>query len=354
MPAASIQEYSDALGVSTGSRPLSSELDEINHASILAGPYYLHIGNGQFAVVYRCRTIAGVDVAFRCLLLPPSQDASERAAAVGDYLNSLPQIPTSFVRYRFVSSAIYAANEWQAAYVMDWVEGITLHKAVQDLVESGDRQGLQTMMDRTSRMVIEIQNAGIAHGDLHPENILVLPTGELRLVDYDSAYVPALGNRPCLVIGPEGYSHPAYLSHSLVRPNNIYLDTFAGLVLMTSLRAVSNDLSLFQRFSKENLLFSAEDIQNPLVSPAFAEVFSQADATVVTLAHSLQEMCLDAAKAQILLSQVRGITQERKKAPGPRIIDPQIPLRPVSWKSQPPVARSTFAAIFQSKAPIQP
>lgn len=354
MSTASIQDYSDVLSAPPGSRPLSSELAEINDAAILAGPHYLHVGNGQFAVVYRCRTVSGKDIAFRCLLLPPSQDAAERATAVSDYLSALPKKPTSFVQYHFVSNAVYAANDWQAAYVMDWIDGITLHKAVQELVANEDRQGLRALADKTSRMVVEIQNAGIAHGDLHPENILVLPSAELRLVDYDSVYVPALSTRPCLVVGPEGYAHPAYVTRSLVRPNNIHMDTFAGLILVASLRMVSNDTALFHRFTRENLLFSAEDIQNPLTSPAFAAAFSQLDAVVVALAHSLQAMCIDPKKAQIPLSHVQGITQERKKAPASRISEPYLPKELSKWNSQPSVAQNTFSTIFQSKASNQP
>ena len=350
MPAASIQEYSDALSVPAGSRPLSSELDEINHAIIMPGFHYLHIGSGQFAVVFRCRTLSGGDVALRCLLLPPNRDAAERATAVGDFLYSLPKVPQSFVRYRFVSNAIYAANEWQDAYIMDWVDGKTLTHAVQDLVTNRDIQGLQTIADSTTHMIMEIQNAGIAHGDLHPENILVLPSGELRLVDYDSTYVPALQDRPCLVVGPEGYAHPAYVSKSLVRPNNIHMDTFAGLVLVTSLRALVNDLSLFQCFTKENLLFSAEDIRDPIRSPTFTTLLSQGDANLLALTNSLREMCLAPEKAQILLRQVQGIVQERRKAPGPRFTEPLLPKKPTVWKPQPAVAQSTFAAIFQSEA----
>jgi serine/threonine protein kinase len=352
LAAASIEDYANILGVAPGNRPVSADLAEINTASVVppANGHYSHWSSGNFAVVFRCRTAAGVDVALRCLLRPSSQDAAERAAEVGGYLHQLAQKPESFIGYRFVPGAIYAANEWQDAYLMDWVAGKTLLEAVHELVAAGNIVSLRAMSENMTRLVSQIQEAGIAHGDLHPDNVLVLPSGALRLVDYDSVYIHALQGRPCPIVGPEGYAHPEYVSQKLARPYNINMDTFAGMVLITSLYAIAGDLSFFQRFTKENLLFRAEDLQDPIGSPAFAALMSFGDKKLMALAGSLREMCLDPEKAQVLLTQVPGIGQERKKAPGPRLTEPVLPGKPAAWKPQPAVAQSTFAAIFQSKA----
>ena len=352
MATASIENYTDVLRVAPGIRPVSLDLAEINTAIVLPPPngHYLHWNQGNFAVVFRCRTAAGADVALRCLLRPSSQDAAERAAEVGTYLNQLAQKPKCFISYRLVPDAIYAANEWQDAYLMDWVSGKTLLEVVRDLTAGGNTAGLQTMSKNITRLVSQIQEAGIAHGDLHPDNVLVLPSGALRLVDYDSVYIHSLQGRPCPVVGPEGYAHPKYVAQKLARPYNIYMDTFAGLVLITSLYAIASNLSFFQRFTKENLVFRAEDLQDPIGSPAFAALLSVGDSKLSALTGSLREMCLDPAKAQVLLMQVLGIGEERKKAPGPRLTEPALPIKPTAWKPPPAVAQSTFAAIFQSKA----
>lgn len=354
MAAASIQEYTDALTVVPGKRSLSDGLDEINWASMVKAPnaHYLHWGSGNFAVVFRCLPATGSDLALRCLLFPPSQDAAERAAAVSEYLRHLPQKPDSFVGYRFVPDAIYAGNEWRAAYVMDWVAGDTLSKAVYALVNDGDRGRLQAMSADVARMVTQMQEASIAHGDLQHENIMVLPTGDLRLVDYDSVYVPSLTGRGCLMVGVEGYAHPSYLDRSTVRPFNAHMDTFSGLVLITSLRAIASDFSLFQRFTQDNLFFRAEDFQAPAASPAFAALLSLGDAQLTALTNSLLAMCLDADKAQVPLSRVQGIVQERRKAPSPRTVEPALPDKLAPWAARALIGHRTFAPIFKNETPI--
>ena len=313
--------------------------------------HYLHWGSGNFAVVFRCLPVAGSDLALRCLLFPPSQDAAERAAAVSEYLHQLPQKPVSFVGYRFVPDAIYAGSEWRAAYVMDWVAGDTLFKAVQNLVKDGDKERLQAISADVAEMVSQMQEASVAHGDLQHDNIMVLPTGDLRLVDYDSVYVPSLMGRSCLMVGVEGYAHPNYIDRSIVRPFNAYMDTFSGLVLITSLRAIAKDLSLFQRFTQDNLFFRAEDLQNPGDSPAFAAILSLGDIQLTALTSSLHAMCLDADKAQVSLVQVQGIVQERRKAPGPRIVEPALPDKLAPWAARASIGRRTFASIFKNEIP---
>ena len=153
------------------------------------------------------------------------------------------------------------------------------------------------------------------------------------------------------MVGVEGYAHPSYLDRSIVRPFNAHMDTFSGLVLIASLRAISNDFSLFQRFTQDNLFFKAEDLQSPVGSPAFEALRSLGDAQLLALTDSLQAMCLDADKAQISLSQVRGITQERRKAPSPRIVEPALPDKLTPWAARASIGRRTFAPIFKNETP---
>ena len=355
MFAASLQDFTDALAVPAGKRLVSAELDGINRGEIVPRPgsHDLHWAADPNAVIYRCRPTRGLDMALRCSLRPPVSDALERAVTVDRYLQGLPDRPKSFVRYRFVADAVFAANAWRGAYLMDWVGGETLLDVIRQRVARRDATGLRQLSDKLAHMVNEMQAAGVAHGDLYHGHIMVLPDGEVRFVDYDAAYVPPLNGRVCLTAGREGYAHSVYGTSAALRPFNVHMDTFAALVLITSLYAIAQDHSTFRGATEDCLLFRVEDLRNPVGSPVFLALADAGDVRLKDQANSLRAMCLDPALAQVPLSQVAGVPRERQKAPGPRIHEPTLPPRPKNWKVRPLVAPATFHAIFQSEAQSQ-
>ena len=351
-----VDDIQDALERPAGKRALNPALRvflaDVNQGEFvrLHGTNYLHCGRGGYALVYHIRTQDGREVALRCLTKTPSSDLADRCSALNTFLIPHAHCLPYFLDVRFYPNALFADGDYRPVFLMEWVDGETLHAYSQRRILAGDGPGIRKLADEIERMIIRMQAVDIAHGDLQHDNIMVTPTDAIRLVDYDSVYVPALIGRSCPVAGLAGYTHPSYLSSSIVRPFNVHMDTFAGLVLVISLRAISHDLSLFGRFTKDNLLFRADDLQDPLGSAAFALLLSQGDAQLAALASSLQAMCLDANKAQVPLAQVRGIVQERRKAPSARIAAPALPLRPSAWVPRSSLGASTFAMIFKQDA----
>ncbi len=64
------------------------------------------------------------------------------------------------------------------AYTMDLVRG----KTVQELIESGSP--LPKGINATVRKIIErYHRAGLAHGDIHPNNVMVTETGKVIIID---------------------------------------------------------------------------------------------------------------------------------------------------------------------------
>jgi len=91
----------------------------------------------------------------------------------------------------------------------------------------------------------------------------------LRLVDYDTMYVPALKGRPSAEVGHRNYQHPDRTDADFFDT----LDRFAGLVVYTALRACALQPDLWDRYNTgENLLFRDSDFYAPAQSSLFEDL----------------------------------------------------------------------------------
>jgi hypothetical protein len=103
--------------------------------------------------------------------------------------------------------------------------------------------------------VRSLEVLGVAHGDLQHGNILV-GHGRLRLIDYDTMFLPALAGLAQTAYGHRNYQHP----QRRTAPFDSRLDRFSSIVIYTALIALSADRSLWPRFNDgENLLFRVHD-----------------------------------------------------------------------------------------------
>ncbi|MDR7556049.1 MAG: hypothetical protein QN157_10615 [Armatimonadota bacterium] len=112
-------------------------------------------------------------------------------------------------------------------------------------------------------MVKALQQASIAHGDLQHGNVLVVD-GQLRLIDYDGMYVPALRGEGSHEVGHRNYQHPLRTESDF----GPYLDNFSAWVVYVSLIALAADPGLWKQFGggDEALLFRRRDFEQPEAS----------------------------------------------------------------------------------------
>lgn len=78
---------------------------------------------------------------------------------------------------------------------MEWCSGTTLGSFVAQSCKRGDVENLSAIRGLVAGLARECRRAQFVHGDLSPENILVLNNQgelELRLVDYDSVLFPGI------------------------------------------------------------------------------------------------------------------------------------------------------------------
>jgi predicted Ser/Thr protein kinase len=102
-------------------------------------------------------------------------------------------------------SDITGRRYWVDCLLTDYIEGVSLHEK---LCQSLTPEELHHLAEAFDQMAAALLDNERAHGDIKPENIIVCPDGELRLVDWDAAFVPVLQGRQSLETGTAAYQHP--------------------------------------------------------------------------------------------------------------------------------------------------
>ena len=221
--------------------------------------------SGNFATVYKL-TKGDRSWAVRCFTRIPQSDVQQRYQLISEYL-SQHQIPY-LVDFEFLAEGILVKGEWYPILKMDWVEGVEIDRYIGEYID--DSQVLLRLDRQLKQLQTDLKKVGIAHGDLQHGNIMVDDAGELKLVDYDGMYVPALQGLP-----PQEVGHPNYqLPRRSPKDFSDRLDEFSFEVISLSLRALANEPNLWATFHEDNknLIFRQNDFQEPELSPVFQAI----------------------------------------------------------------------------------
>ena len=240
--------------------------------------------SGNFATVYKL-TQGDRSWAVRCFTRIPQSDVQRRYQLISEYL-SQHQIPY-LVDFEFLTKGVLVKGEWYPILKMDWVDGSELDRYIGDYID--DSQVLLRLDRQLKQLQRDLQQVGIAHGDLQHGNIMVDDQGELKLVDYDGMYVPALRGAPPLEVGHPNYQPP-------MRSLNDFgdrLDEFSFEVISLSLRALATEPNLWKAFHEDNknLIFRQNDFQEPESSPVFQAIANIHDDETLELRDRLIRRC---------------------------------------------------------------
>lgn len=239
---------------------------------------------GSFAAVFPVTTETGARYAVKCFLTeePAQQDRYE---AVADALDAVDH--DAFVEFAYQPEGIRVEGETYPLLKMEWAEGTTLNRFVEDHLDQPDV--LDRLADTWVDLMADLETMDLAHGDLQHGNVLVETTGEavrLQLVDYDTMYVPALKGQTSTEVGHRNYQHPDRTDADF----GPTLDRFAGLVIYTALRACAVRPELWTQYDTgENLLFRDADFYAPEESPLF-DTLAQTE-PLSGLAEALRTAC---------------------------------------------------------------
>ncbi len=212
---------------------------------------------GGYTVVLPCM-VNGEKWAFRCWHAPV-KNSKERYTYIGKALrnSNLPY----FCSFEYSEKGLIVKGETLPITKMKWVEGRDLKKYI--CYHYQEKVRIRELAENFLEMIAKLHTAHIAHGDLQHGNIIVSDTGKLFLVDYDSMYVPEMGNDwPDIISGLIDYQHPARKNNKI---SSEKLDYFSELIIYTSLLGISQSPELVEKYGVEKseaLLFKAGDFDN--------------------------------------------------------------------------------------------
>ncbi|AUX48934.1 protein kinase [Sorangium cellulosum] len=160
-------------------------------------------GEGAFGVVYRA-THLGLEeqVAVKCLKLPAELAPDERLSLLDMFrrearlLHRLSRRTTGIVQALDVSAATSPGGQWTPYIVMEWLEGATLARHIEDRCASGRGpwpvdEALDLLAPAVSALALAHEER-VSHRDVKPANLFLVGAGNsttIKVVDFGIAKV---------------------------------------------------------------------------------------------------------------------------------------------------------------------
>lgn len=190
------------------------------------------------------------------------------------------------VGFDYLAEGVRCNGRWLPVLKMEWVQGIGLIPYLE--AHLWDTADIAALAHRFAGIVTDLTRARISHGDLQHGNLLVTPSRELKLVDYDGMFVPALADAGAIERDHQNYQSPA--RDAQWGPD---LDNFSAWIIYVSLVALTIDPTLWSRVrstGEEALLFRKEDFENPASSRALMELETSSVDDLVALAQHVSKL----------------------------------------------------------------
>lgn len=174
------------------------------------------------------------------------------------------------VPFEFFDNEIFFEGQQYGVQVMEWLEGGTnLYHYLDTIIY--DPLQISKLQDKLISLSKNLEENGIGHGDLNFHHIVIKTEGSeiaIRLLDYDSVFIPQFRDLDSQDSGTPGFQHPRRLATDF----SDTIDRFSIWILITGLEAVKNDPSLWRDSGYRNnryFLFTLRDLINPDQSKLF-------------------------------------------------------------------------------------
>ena len=214
-------------------------------------------------------------------------DSKNRYEKTDDYLTQV-RLPY-FVDFKYVPEGILINGKKWPITRMEWANGESLRDFIKHNLS--DSNIFSVVANEFRKMFETLHVNKISHGDLQNGNILLTRNGanvKIKLIDYDSLFVPALRGESSPTPGLPEYQHPLRSDKCDEK-----MDYFSELVIYLSFLSLSEKPELWNQFkdkTEKGLLFSKDDIENPDQSDIFKEL-ENLSSDVQNLASTLKQFC---------------------------------------------------------------
>ncbi len=263
--------------------------------------------SGTFASVYELVS-GGRRWAVKCFLrnIP---DLHQRYSKISEHLKKCRWL-RYFATFEYQDKGILVQGKSFPLVKMEWLDGYPLNTFIEQNLTR--RRVLAKLKKTWVKLLADLRSAHIAHGDLQHGNVLVRPNGDLRLIDYDGMWVPALAGE-----GSNETGHPDYQDPGRTQKDfHAGVDEFSDAVIQIAICAVIRDKSLWDKYNNgDNLLFRRRDFLDPRSSPLIADLRALGDPEI----REKLEFVLNACA-------------RHGKVPGKKPGDPRAPA-PAAWLS---------------------
>ena len=241
-----------------GQSPAFEEPDlQLPSGTLLSGTLHTYrldrvLGQGGFGITYAAlsqgqnQTVAVKEYfPVRCSLRNPDRSVSPKPGREEEYqsgLNSFTQEARMLAALENFPSVVRVLDSFQAggtAYlVMEYLDGIPLHQKAAQLGGRIPPEELLPKLPALLRDLEAIHRLGVLHRDITPDNIMWMPDGTLKLLDFGSARTMG-GNKSMTVMLKLGFAPvEQYLTHGQGPYTDVYALCATLYYLLTGVRPV--------------------------------------------------------------------------------------------------------------------
>lgn len=246
-------------------------------------------------------------------------------------------------------------EEYYPVILMDWIDGPSFTEYLDLIID--DASLISKLQQQLVSLSRELESNGIGHGNLNMKHIRFVRQADdavLKLIDYDSMFIPPFREKDSFSVGTSGFQHSVRLTSDFSET----IDRFSIWVFITALEAFKTDPSLWKNsrengFNKEEqILFTYRDIAFSQQSAMFQMLRIYNSAALNFYCDKLIAFCNSASLNEVEAPTLYG----EKDLPSTKSYQLQTNKTPETINKeadQPPVTTSENKVIQKPAVPIE-